>query len=662
MKNKKTISNQAMTIKIIFILLLIGTVSVVSLSYFVKDKAIHNLAQDDAYKTSEFIFETMYARMQEGWGKDDLNQILKRMQLIRNGLHINSYRSKTTADILGIIKSDSNIVKNDILLQKAMKGEEQFGIKDDGSIRYIYPIKAQQECLTCHFNVEVGDINGVLDISYPPSEIKISLDDIEEYFILFFILFLAFFLALIAYIINKKIVKPVIEITKEIQKVEKSQDLNIRVDMDTNITELVTMQTSFNKLLATIKFYYDKLLDTIYIDNMTSLPNLTKLQKDLSDKKYHTLAIVNIDSFKEINSFYGVKVGDYILKDFSHILKNIELDGKYEVYRIFGDEFAIAFEDKSEISQENFNTIFSIIKGHSFIYKETEILVSIKIGYVFNQDTRIIEKATLALKNAKKSKTMIEVYDNSLMLEDEYTQNIIWTKKLREAIQEDRIVPYFMPLKNSKTGKIYKYESLIRIDDDGEIYTPNYFMDISNKSKLYSKLTQTMIKKTFEYFKDKKDISFSINFAQEDILNQDTLNLFFELLEEYQIGSQVVVELLETQELNEIDTVKIFIQEVRKYGVKIAIDDFGTGYSNFEYVIRLKIDYLKLDGSLVENVNIDNETKRVLTYIIQFAKDIGVDVIAEKIHSQEVEDELTKLGALYLQGYHIGKPKASIVE
>jgi diguanylate cyclase (GGDEF)-like protein len=462
-------------------------------------------------------------------------------------------------------------------------------------------------------------------------------------------------------IIRIKLVNPVVRLTQEIKQVEKSHDLQTRVNMDTNISELVTLQTSFNKLLATIKFYYDKLLESIYIDSMTSLPNITKLQKDIQESNYNALAIINIDGFKEINSFYGVKVGDYILKDFASILKNLEFDHPFEVYRIFGDEFAIAFTTPNEVSHDEFDVVFQSLQAHTFVYKESEIIVQVKIGYVFDQEDRMLEKATLALKNAKRLFSSVEAYDNSLLLEDEYTQNIIWTKKLNDAIEQNRVVPFFMPLKNAKTGKIDKYECLIRIEDGGDIYTPDYFMSIADKSKLYPKLTRIMIRKTFEYFKDKEGVSFSINFAQEDILNQETLNLFFELLEEYQIGEKVVVELLETQELNEADTLTIFINEARRHGVKIAIDDFGTGYSNFEYVIRLNVDFLKLDGSLIENILIDTESKRVLKHIIQFADNIGVDVIAEKVHSDKVEEELSALGVTYLQGYHIGKPSETIV-
>lgn len=171
MKNN-LITNKALIFRILIIILLFSIISLFLSTIYIKRAALTTLAEDDAKKTSELIFETMYVRMQEGWAKKDLVKILNRMEHIRHNLEVNSYRSKDVEKIMGVIKEDKEKVNSDPLIKKAMEGEKQFVVEDNGSIRYLYPIKVSKECITCHHNAKVGDVNGVLDIKYPPNEIK----------------------------------------------------------------------------------------------------------------------------------------------------------------------------------------------------------------------------------------------------------------------------------------------------------------------------------------------------------------------------------------------------------------------------------------------------------------------------------------------------------
>ncbi|PKN14571.1 MAG: hypothetical protein CVU67_04970, partial [Deltaproteobacteria bacterium HGW-Deltaproteobacteria-24] len=181
------------------------------------------------------------------------------------------------------------------------------------------------------------------------------------------------------------------------------------------------------------------------------------------------------------------------------------------------------------------------------------------------------------------------------------------------------------------------------------------------KAKLYHKITEIMMRKTFEYFSHKPHIEFSINYSIDDILNVETTNLLFELLENYGIGNRVIIELLETEEINNFEILNNFITRVKKYKARVAIDDFGSGYSNFSYIINMNVDFLKIDSSLVENIDTCKDSLKVVKTIILFAKEIGLKTIAEKVHSQNIETILIDLGVDYVQGYHIGKPAAEIL-
>ncbi len=660
MKTTNYISNKQLIIRIVFGFLFISIVILLLSTVYIKDVALNNLAEDDARKTSELIFETMNTRMQEGWGKEDLNKILSRLEYVRKGMKVSSYRSHNVEEILGIIKHDKQIVDSDPLIQKAMKGEEQFIIEQDGSIRFLYPMKVTQDCITCHYNTKAGEVNGVLDIKYPPSDIKISLDMMTYYFLLFFVIFIVVFFYIFFFVINKKMVTPIIKFTQEIKRISDANDLSLKANVNTSIEEIGTLQNAFNKLLETTKFYYDKLINSLYIDSLTNIYNFIKLQKDLETKEKFSLALIDIDKFRQLNNFYGTNVADFILKELAILLKDT-VKKEVSVYRVTADKFALLY--KYDITKKDLKSLIKTINTHKFQYKYTDINIRIHIGFIVNDYSRALEKTELALEYAKKTRTDIVKYDDSFQLEDEYMQHMIWSNKIEEALQSNNIVPYFQPMKSPKENKIVKYETLMRLKDADMVYTPDYFIEVAQNANLYSQLTQQLIQSTFDYFTSKNTkVKFSLNFALEDITNKDTIKLLFKLLDEYKYSSSVVIELLETQEISDFDALNVFINQVKSYGAKIAIDDFGSGYSNFNYILNLNIDIIKLDSSLVENLDTDKNSLKVVKSIVKVVQSLNLEVVAEKVHSQAIEDILTKLGVDYLQGYHIGKPEPKILD
>jgi len=658
---KKLISNKALVFRIVSIVLIFSVISLFISTEYLKKTAIDTLASDDAKKTAQLVFETMNTRMQEGWTKSDLDSIIGRLEVIRKDMSISSYRSPRVEELFGIVQRDKKIVDSDPLIQKAMKGEEIFIVDDEtGVVRFLYPMKTNTECAICHINTKEGDINGVLDITFPHSDIKISLDTMSIYFIIFFILFLIIFSILFFAIINKKMVTPILELTKEIEDVEQEKDLTKRANIHTDIKELERLQNSFNKLLSTIKYYYDKLIDNLYTDELTSLPNLAKLQKDIDIKDdTHSLAIFDIKSFGKINRVYGVKIADMLLKSFAKEVKAL-LSNNGELYRLYGAEFVVIFNNK--LTYEELKKYLENIRLFKFTYNNVDFTLDITLGYVDTFDSNVLENGIISLKSAKQDNKNILIFNDTLSIKYEDANHIKWLKKLDDAIKEDRVVPFFMPMKNTNTQKIDKYEALVRIIDGDNIYTPDKFVDIAHASGKYPIVTQTMIIKTFEYFKDISDIQFSINFALSDILNEQTTQVLFDNLKAYKYSKNVIIELLETEEISDFVLLNKFIREVKKYDASIAIDDFGSGYSNFNYILNLDIDIIKLDSCLVQNIFTDQNSAVIISNVVKIVKELGLKVVAERVESQDIENILTIHEVDYLQGFHIGKPASEILK
>lgn len=477
------------------------------------------------------------------------------------------------------------------------------------------------------------------------------------YFLIFFIFFIFLYFYIFYKIINKKIIEPVVNFTEEIKKVSKDTSFTKRAHIKTKTAEIYSLQNRFNKLLNTITYYYNQLLTNLYTDSLTKIPNLAKLQENIKLYNNHSLIVVSLDSFKTINSFYGVKVGDFIMNEVAKLLvKTSKKTGS--VYRLHSDEFAIL--SNGSVSISFCEDLIKTISKKVFKYNDIDINIQATIGLAKDSKSRSLEKAILAVRTAKKEKRNIEVFNNELTLKDEYKNHIKLTSILKESLEKDQLIPFYQALENTKTKKIDKYEALARIVKDDEIITPDKFLEISKSSKQYPKITEAMIKKSFEYFKDKKDLSFSINLSMDDIKNEKTTSYLFEMIDKYNINERLTIELLESEELNHFEIINKFIKKLKKYNIQIAIDDFGSGYSNFAYIIKLDIDYLKIDSSLIENIHIDKQALKIVKSIISFAKELEIKLVAEKVHNKEIYNILTNLKVDYLQGYYIGKPQEII--
>ena len=169
-------------------------------------------------------------------------------------------------------------------------------------------------------------------------------------------------------------------------------------------------------------------------------------------------------------------------------------------------------------------------------------------------------------------------------------------------------------------------------------------------------MTSKIVEKSCEYFKD-KDIMFSINLMIEDIKNEKTINHLFNKLKETNTAHKIILEIVESEGIEKFDEVIDFIRKAKALGCKVAIDDFGTGYSNFEYIINLNVDFLKIDGSLIKNIHINENIKLTVSTIVNFAKVLGIQTVAEFVHCQEVQDIVESLGIDFSQGYLFHEPE-----
>jgi len=405
------------------------------------------------------------------------------------------------------------------------------------------------------------------------------------------------------------------------------------------------------------------------IDILTGLPNRIQLLEDLSNANKPVLLYLNIDDFTSLNDFYGSKMGDKVIVFVANLLKRIAHKNYAKAYKLQSDEFVLLF-DNNYITPKNCYAIKSSIiryieekSSKCDSNKCISITLSGGIAFYTSSDNyeNLLSYAALARKVAKSQNKKFIIYHRDLSKDSDYKKNMEWISNIKQAIDNDKIVTYYQPIIDNKTNAVTKYEVLVRmIDKENKVLSPYFFLDIAKKAKLYPNITKIVIDKAFKNFEKIPHYEFSVNLTIEDIKDEKTTSYIYQKLSSFPHKNKVIFEITESEKIENYELVDHFIKNVKKLGAKIAIDDFGSGYANFEHIISLDADFIKIDGSLIKNINNDINSRYIAESIIEFSKKIGKKTVVEFVHSKEIYDIVKKIGADFSQGFYLGEPAPKI--
>ena len=468
-------------------------------------------------------------------------------------------------------------------------------------------------------------------------------------------------------IINKNIDNFTINVT--LNKLKKSKELSLPIksgeifaikegfyivilQSNKKIDEF-TKKVIRSRLLWLNALYEAKML--YEIDKLTGLYTRSKFLDEVVTKlKNSSFLFINIKNFKVINEIYSSYIGDKILQEISQKLKKYYPEEK--LYRIYGDRFAIAFK------KEKLDQIFKIFKEkidqNLLIYnKKTKEYVQpnldFQILFFENYVDEILEKANASFKKSNK-----EISYFSKDIEPILKEEIEYFKILLHALENENVIPYFQRVVEKNSAKTIYFEALMRIAYEEKIFTPVKFIEIAKEKGLYKKLNSIMIKKSIKSAK-KLSKKISINIDIYDVLQKDFIENIKKIIEENKIAPSLIqFEILETENIYEyFNEVKIFIEKIKKIGCSVALDDFGKGYSNFSSIVDLNIDSIKVDMSLVKNIDKDKKSFSILQAICEFATLLNIKTTAEGVGNKNIYEKISKLNIDYIQGFFIDKPK-----
>jgi len=465
-----------------------------------------------------------------------------------------------------------------------------------------------------------------------------------------------YFIQSIKYGVDGYILKPI----------ELEQFYNIISNVVKKIMLEKSLQEYKNNLEQKVEEKTLELRRMCYQEYYTELPNAQKLQVDMLERGYDYLLLLDISNFSAINKEYGKAFSNQVLSKTAKILKH-HINKKAKLYKVESDRFVILLRESSLQDVHDYCAqIVAFFDNKNVKIDEVELHVTFSIGISKRKENaaQTLINSEYALDRSKDlGSRNYEIFDEHNSSFKNEKEAIEYLKITRELVMQDMIEPYFQPIVDMNTKEIKKYEVLARGVTEEGVILPEYFIKSAKKLGFITSITKIMINKSFDFFRN-KEYEFSINITERDLLDGYLCKFLKEKLEFYKIdASRVIFEIKESVTLAKSHS-KIIkeLDALREMGFKIAIDDFGANDSNFSKLTSMNFDFIKVDGIFIKELKLNEKSKDILRAIVNFAKTLNIEIIAEYVEDEETYQIIKECGAHFAQGYFIAKPAPFLVK
>jgi PAS domain S-box-containing protein/diguanylate cyclase (GGDEF)-like protein len=429
------------------------------------------------------------------------------------------------------------------------------------------------------------------------------------------------------------------------------------LDTQGNVEEYLAIMSD----ITALKHHEKQLENQLYRDDLTGLPNRSALHKAAAEAKQPKLILINIVGFGTLNAIYGEQVGDEIIVQVGRKLKSMVADSPLRLFKLAADEYAVlADEAVSEVSfQEDVIMLSHYLNPLHLQCMTHEIRLRTTIGAVIaaRNDTKrsLMSMASIAMNAARRMPYRSYCFYSEIAKESfQLEQNLATVERLDYAIKNRTIICYYQPIYNVAKQEVDKYESLMRlVDRNGQVHFPGDFINVAKGAQLYAQLTRQVVLNTLAMAAKHPDMFFTINIDIEDIQDMGTTSFILDQLRQSTCAERIAFELVESSELERNELLESFLMRLKSLGSRIAIDDFGSGYSNYGYLLKLGVDIVKIDGSLIVDADKDENKRRIVASIIGICHDLGIQTVTEFVHSKALFDLMISLGTDYVQGTYI---------
>ncbi|WP_462165836.1 EAL domain-containing protein [Pseudoalteromonas sp. GB43] len=356
---------------------------------------------------------------------------------------------------------------------------------------------------------------------------------------------------------------------------------------------MVTSSFFFFIALLIAGLYFLQLKRSLSTDARTGFANHVALEYHIKKTTKHRmeLAIIIINELEDISSFYGSEVSDKVMANILRYFQSrIPRDGG--IYRLTTNKIALL---RTHTDEHNIDEVINAFNNAIPALKEPFIYVSLSAGVATGNKLLLIENAHIALQQAKLNNQRLIRYENVFkQVEEQFKSNVFLAKEVKEAFDNNRIVPYFQAIYNNQSKAVDHYQCLARmVSSTGRIHAPDYFMMVLKRSRMDGPLRRTIFTRCIEQFR-KTNVRWSINITAQDILDP-SLSEFFELqLRRYPQPHNIIFQFHERDAIAYFGEIKTFISTLKNKGAQVFINEFGAGFSNLPHIRKLENRWLEI--------------------------------------------------------------------
>ncbi len=416
-----------------------------------------------------------------------------------------------------------------------------------------------------------------------------------------------------------------------------------------------------------------------YHDALTGLPNRVLFKERLNlavahaNKRSEMLAVIFLDlnRFKRINDILGYATGDILLRLVAERLKNCVDEGD-TVARLSGDEFALIIEDIKFMQNaiKVANRVLRVFEKPFKIADHDELYVSASLGIsIYPLDGKgaedLVKKAAVPMNRAKeKGGNTYELYKPDM--DEQVSDKLILENSMFQAINKNEFFLCYQPQVDVFSGKIIGAEALIRWNHPQlGFVSPKDFIPLAEENGFIVQIGEWVLREASEQLKvwhqkGFTGIKIAVNFSTLQFREKKLINKIIQILQETELNPEYLeMEITESSTMLEPNFTIGILKKLSKLGIQIAIDDFGTGYSSLAYLKRFPIHKLKIDRSFIKDVNKDEESRAIVSAIIAMSQNLGLEVLAEGVETEQQLKYLKERGCQQIQGYYFSPPVIS---
>jgi diguanylate cyclase (GGDEF)-like protein/PAS domain S-box-containing protein len=413
-------------------------------------------------------------------------------------------------------------------------------------------------------------------------------------------------------------------------------------------------------------------------DALTGLPNRRRFHDELQRHLAFTaryggegaVLLFDLDNFKYLNDTQGHKAGDRYLVSLAGVLKD-RLRQTDVVARLGGDEFGVLLPAAGPVQARRVADLLAeAVRDHAPLVAGQPVKLSTSIGIAcFGHGSadpdELLAAADLAMYDAKEAgRDKIGMASAETVDERSLKARMHWVERITRALADETFIVYCQPIAEIQSGAISQYELLLRMEDEnGHIVPATAFLATAERFDLVQEIDRWMVRQAIrliaEHSAEGRDYKLEVIISAKSIGDPELPRLIETELAESGIDpSLLILEITETTAISNMDEAVDFATRLSRLGCGFALDDFGRGFGSFYYLKHLPLNYLKIDGDFIRNLAHNLVDQQVVKAVVQVAKALGYRTIAEYVQDEATVLALRHYGVDYMQGYHVGRPRA----